>query len=410
MVVRKIFFWGCLCAGLIFAPPLKAWDGPTHAAIVRLALQDAPQLSRPLPVESLADYLAGTRYKTVASFISTLHLNPGASFPLRLPGEKPGGLAAAGDILQAYAVEPDWGMDVNVCVAYPGFCGKEYEFMGAFTPGLASQGFRHMYWPGGYLKLLTEHIPIPVHVDKPLGQAQDRCQLFFDLSLEAAQTGHPYWAARFLAWSLHYAQDLTLPYHASQLPSPKLKYFSHYLPSAKLTIKKVTYYHLAFELYLNMLVEGNSRLGPLGEKVTGSLRRSISGAEGLRQGTARDIAKAAALYSSQVARRSADASLTYFPKIDVKDTDPEGYLESKEFDQAVTDRFRTGPLLDEFVGVAGKCLTEAGAVTKTMLAIHQKELSVRAERFSAPRLVIPSEKMNRMMESIMKGLPRSLAP
>ena len=382
-------------------PQIKAWDGPTHATITRLALQDAPGLSRPIPVESLADYLAHTQYKTVANFISALHLNPDVAFPFKLPGEKPGDLVATGDVLQSYVNEPDWGMDVNVCVAYPDFCDKEYEFMGAFTPGLASQGFRHMYWPGGYLKLINRHIPIPVHVNKPLGEAPDRCQLFFNLSLDAAQAGHPYWAARFLAWSLHYAQDLTQPFHAAQLPSKKLEYVSHYLPNAKLTAKKVAYYHWAFEVYINMLVEGNPQLGSLGEKVSGSLLQSISGAEGLRQGTAREIAQAAALYSSQASRQAADASLTYFPQIDLKHTDAEQYVKSEEFEREVTDRFRAGPVLDEFVGVAEKCLAEAGAASKALSAIYQKEISARAEKLSAPRLAVPPGQVEGMIKSIL---------
>src|SRR5690606_10547389 len=42
-----------------------------------------------------------------------------------------------------------------------------------------------------------------------------RAAMYRALSRFAAETSHPYWAALFMGWGLHYVQDMTQPYHSS---------------------------------------------------------------------------------------------------------------------------------------------------------------------------------------------------
>ena len=45
-----------------------------------------------------------------------------------------------------------------------------------------------------------------------------RMHLWQTLARYALVNGHPYWGWRFAGWAMHYAQDLTQPYHASLMP------------------------------------------------------------------------------------------------------------------------------------------------------------------------------------------------
>ena len=46
-----------------------------------------------------------------------------------------------------------------------------------------------------------------------------RMHLWQSLALHALVNGHPYWGWRFAGWAMHYAQDMTQPYHASFMPN-----------------------------------------------------------------------------------------------------------------------------------------------------------------------------------------------
>jgi hypothetical protein len=55
---------------------------------------------------------------------------------------------------------------------------------------------------------------------RPKGIAPYRAGLYAQLAAGALRTGHPYWGYRFLAWSIHYIQDVTQPWHTIFLPGP----------------------------------------------------------------------------------------------------------------------------------------------------------------------------------------------
>jgi hypothetical protein len=60
----------------------------------------------------------------------------------------------------------------------------------------------------------------------PKGIASYRAGLYAQLAEGAFSTGHPYWGFRFLAWSIHYTQDVTQPWHTVFLPGLSFLKFS----------------------------------------------------------------------------------------------------------------------------------------------------------------------------------------
>jgi len=253
------------------AAPLRAWNGATHSAIVLAVTQNDPYFKGTVPAETLGDLLAAPEFKndfgTVPTFLVAMQLNPqvapGAAPPFSFQlGETSGSPVDVARLLQEYVLEPDWGMDQNGCSKLYS-CDEKYKWMGAFDAGLPSQAFRHMYWPEGYDEFALDTNLVPdllhghatEHVNEPIGEAPQRGELFFNLGVRAANSGHPYWALRFLAWALHYAQDVTQPFHAAQIPSPQLEaYYVEFpikIPNVPETTRTITYYHIAFEDYMD---------------------------------------------------------------------------------------------------------------------------------------------------------------
>lgn len=105
--------------------------------------------------------------------------------------------------------EPDLGIDRDLsATADP---TNDRRWMG----GIESDDYRHMYFPGWNFSrpLLTFQIPT-----RPLGYAPDRVEKFANKARELIRAGNKIWGARVLGWSLHYAQDLSQPFHSVQIP------------------------------------------------------------------------------------------------------------------------------------------------------------------------------------------------
>jgi hypothetical protein len=143
------------------------------------------------------DATAGMSDPTVQKVARHLLLSSKLAFPYALDeGRQP---VSARQILARYSSEPDNGMDKGLDAS------RHQKIMGGTNPNMtSSQGFRHMSFLLGRL-----------------GEAPDRAQLFFDLGAKAIQTGHPYWGFRFVAWGLHYLEDLGTPVHTNILPTLK---------------------------------------------------------------------------------------------------------------------------------------------------------------------------------------------
>jgi hypothetical protein len=284
---------------------------------------------------------------TVGTFAAALELNP-APAPtaeagyktlgdFQLNENKPGEKVSAGDIIKEYVVEPDWGMDQQSCILYS--CRQdEIDHMlakSAEDNGLVSQAFRHMYWAyydkGGLgWDFLTK-------VNTPMGEAPNRSQLFFDLAVRAGAS-HPYWAYRFLAWSMHYAQDVTQPFHAAQMPSMQMLRKDDYLiPDPTKTAVVIAYYHLTFEKFMDANATAYSGGIP---NVSASPSDSAS-----------HVTLNAAAFGAANAEQVGDAAIAAF-----------------HYGQP------DGPFQDPGLTAARNCIVEAGKASISLLALFKDRL------------------------------------
>jgi len=112
--------------------------------------------------------------------------------------------------------EPDYGLDIGLWEDNDTEFGRIYGFgkqpFGNPKLSFGSQapfhmGFFHespiIYAAAGFLRRTYPEY---------------RMHLWQTLARHALLSGHPYWGWRFAGWAMHYAQDLTQPYHASVLP------------------------------------------------------------------------------------------------------------------------------------------------------------------------------------------------
>ncbi len=311
---------------LAAAPQARAWDH--HDALTALALRDIPVLDSSVVPETLDAYLtASLRAGGKAVFLRAIKVNPTTDFPSRA-GEAFGAPVAARAVISAYADEPDWGLDQSLFDYYPELWKDDYQFMGGRT-GPQTRAFRHMYWPGGFYRQPSPPARIPVHDPTPLGEAPQRCSLFFSLAREAFASGHPYWGARFLAWSLHYLEDLGQPFHATQLATTM---FVRPTPDGRSidvekTTRVVAYFHLAVDGFPQHSGEGPNG-GPLRARETADL----VGTAAIPFSSALSLAQDAAVVSAGQAQVLGEAAADFFPDPDAGAlADPAGRVYTDQF-------------------------------------------------------------------------------
>jgi hypothetical protein len=115
------------------------------------------------------------------------------------------------DVISTASMQPDFGFDTFLYENSESTFGKNYGFgtqpLGDAAHPFHSQMLFHMsaYHEDprilAVVPRLNENYP------------EYRAFLYLNLSRFAAENNHPYWAAVFLGWGLHYIQDLTQPYH-----------------------------------------------------------------------------------------------------------------------------------------------------------------------------------------------------
>lgn len=122
----------------------------------------------------------------------------------------------AAEILARYVDEPDGPLDGEL--NQPPYLERVRPSMSYFYQEGDSHthSFRHAY--------VEESVIPPVF--HPTGVAPYRAALYAKLAEGAFMTGHPYWGYRFLAWAIHYAQDVTQPWHTVYLPGFSFLKFS----------------------------------------------------------------------------------------------------------------------------------------------------------------------------------------
>jgi hypothetical protein len=180
-----------------------------------------------------------------------------------LEGIMPGEELAPLDILTTASDEPDYGMDIHLWQDNPSAFGKIYGFgmqpFGSKVFPIGSQAPFHMGFY--YESAILFHFASFLQHSYP----EYRIHLYLTLSRYAFKTGHPYWGYRFLGWAIHYAQDLTQPYHSTVAPNTstlRLLYVnvldmmgSH---TAELNILQlISNRHFSLENYVYYLLENN---------------------------------------------------------------------------------------------------------------------------------------------------------
>jgi hypothetical protein len=242
-----------------------AWE--EHFRITHGALQNerlgASEVNYVLLSDALRDGIPPFTARTEDALRLDLRLNKHAPFPLRL-GEEKNSRVSVLSLLSTYSDEPDWGADENLFEddEYPDLWTQDTPYV-AVRRGTGSAGFRHMYFPGKFR--WSEPIGSFQIPQRPVGEAPQRAELFLSLSHAFFQTNQPYWGYRFLAWTLHYLEDLYQPFHSRQTPSKRFIRFGWkgWRPFIDLaaTANQITYYHLSYEHWANSkMKEGNNAL------------------------------------------------------------------------------------------------------------------------------------------------------
>ena len=351
----------------LLTSPAFCWSG--HNALTHQALKGLPGLATPVKVESLRDYLVATGFKgTDEEFLRALQVNPKTALPFSA-GEVAGGSVAASAILETYSDEPDAGLDNDIFATYPNLWKPEYIYMGGQLQGLGSRFVRHMFWPAGYLTAPPPGGKLPVRVSRTLGEAPERAQLYFDLSQFAYRTGHPYWGARFLAWSLHYVEDVSQPFHAEQVPAMA---FLHLNPDATFdiegSVRRIVYYHMVFESLATQSLRGDLGTGPQ-SRLSGALASTATEVFAGAAELAKETAKKAQLDAYETGR----VCLTLFPFIDdPTNLDPPSKVGDPAFWEEVKKTREANPALYErFMKLVAARFADAGAAARALVVSAQ---------------------------------------
>lgn len=334
--------------------------------ITRLALQDIPAVHRDILVVPLESYLKDIGFSgNERDFLRYLEIHPNAGLSFKA-GESAGDSIELAKVLEVYSDEPDQGMDQELFGQYPSLWKQDYVYMGGLEKGTPSQSFRHMYWPAGYFKLPPSGSGEPVFDTRSLGEAPARAQFFFERSLEAFRHGHPYWGARFLAWSIHYLQDLTQPFHAEQLPSQSfIRRRPDHSIDLKLTTKVLAYYHFAFEAYCRQIL-----LGEANPEARDKLQAALSGSStAFPIQNPAEMAQEAARRAQRQAADAGSAGITFFPAVlDSPDFDPIATFNSREFWGEVGRNQKTkGAVYSQMINLLQSQLADSGKATKTLV-------------------------------------------
>lgn len=340
----------------------SAWD--RHRVLTEAALAAFPDLDRQVPAETFEEYLTETGNGTKGEFLRSLKLNKNTEFNF-LAGENGGAPVSLRAVLARYSDEPDWAMDQDLFAQYPDLWKDDYLYMGG-GGGFQSRAFRHLYFARGYFRPPVPPSREPVPVAATLGESPERARVFFDKSREAFGHGHPYWGARFLAWALHYLEDMTMPFHAAQVPSMD---FVRLKPDGSLdlegTTRLVAYAHLAYDGYPGRAIEGE-----VGPEPSRRLRSAVSLQADAAWNGPRELAEDAADLAAGLASRAGAAALAFFPPMTPQDAaDPLDRVYSPAFWSDVRARQAADPAgTAAFLGNLERALKPAGAAIRAFTA------------------------------------------
>lgn len=227
-----------LLVALLLPATAFGWNETDHQAMARLALSDVAaswKLDQKVPVrplQSLLDKLQKLRPELGDAwhFSDYLKINPKTNLEHEDPAVKGKRLLPPLDILSFYSTDPDDGRDQDLFIrdkqGNPQFVYPDQKWFGIMT-GPDSQAFRHIEKPPFRFRSAASTFGLPF---RAVGEATQRAEIYFQLSLLAFSLNEEYWGWRFLAGALHYLQDLHQPYHSGQItPNLLSKCFGAYL-------------------------------------------------------------------------------------------------------------------------------------------------------------------------------------
>lgn len=209
-----------------------AWSLHDHAIIAERGLHAtiaAWDLEAPVPVLPFAAFLeafAPTQgvATTPLAFARYLEIDPAIDIAQLGPSEASGTRTTPLQILTLHVNDPDDGRDANLyrrdaagrrLLDDDGAPIPLYEHL-FFFGGPESQAYRHFEKPPFRWTDIGHTLGYPFGT---FGMASVQAQRYFDLAVATWQLGHHYWAWRWLACAIHYVQDISQPYHTTQISS-----------------------------------------------------------------------------------------------------------------------------------------------------------------------------------------------
>jgi hypothetical protein len=132
-------------------------------------------------------------------------------------GVQEGELVSVLEVLASASDEPDDGLDTGLWLDSGTEHGKQYGF-GRQPWGFgAHQDYGEAPFHMGFFHESASTYASSNGLRRALPEY--RMHLWQTLARHALVNGHPYWGWRFAGWAMHYAQDMTQPYHVRWLPS-----------------------------------------------------------------------------------------------------------------------------------------------------------------------------------------------
>ena len=279
---------------------------------------------------------------------------PGNGYVRTFPGEP----IRAIEVLSTFSDEPDWGMDQDL------FLIREYSYgrrpFGSAT-GVSSQAPFHMAFlhesrlAGIVLPRLAKSFML------------ERIEIFLALAKLAFDKGIDYWGWRFLAWAMHYLQDLTQPYHAYAFPPSRMGmlrgfvFSAHFRGFSRISRNYLKNRHMLFEAIVHFMLNDAVK-----NQTNHPFLRALAGEADSFPESLDEVIKEAGRIPARLARRidSVMVRLIDDPRIDdvnyALEDDPNVRID-QVFPEAAAERPH---LLDEFVELVCACLSQTGRVTR----------------------------------------------
>ena len=183
-----------------------------------MAVRVNPSMPLPMHIQVLPTAAAQAQYGSRGALSwGEVSLHKGESTPSRKHvALREGESVSVLDVLATASDEPDEGLDTGLWSD----SGTEHGRVYGFGP----QPFSTRYGTHGddapfHMGFFHES-PSTYATANGLRRAypEYRMHLWQSLARHALVNGHTYWGWRFAGWAMHYAQDLTQPYHASFMP------------------------------------------------------------------------------------------------------------------------------------------------------------------------------------------------